>query len=269
VQIKGGFKLAFDCNAYTPLLLMVHIYPERQLDLISPECLTLFPDTTIENYTDVFGNICTRLIAPPGRFSIWNRFVISDSGIPESLPLNERQLQVNELPNEVLIYLLGSRYCEPQKLKNLAWATFGGYQEGWARVQAILQYTHDRIQFSYPNARADRTAWEAHEERTGVCRDYTHLAITLCRCLNIPARYCTGYLGDIGVPRDPNPMDFSAWLEVYLGGKWYSLDARHNQPRIGRILMARGRDAVDTAISTAFGVANLPEFEVTTEEILP
>jgi transglutaminase-like putative cysteine protease len=248
---------------------MMHVHPERQIDLIEKECVTLYPETFYASYVDIFGNVCTRLIAPPGRFSLWNRFLISDSGLPERLPLYERQYQVNELPNDVLIYLLGSRYCDTQKLRSIAWSTFGGYQEGWPRVQAVLQYTHDRIQFSYPNARADRTAWDAHEERLGVCRDYTHLAITLCRCLNIPARYCTGYLGDIGVPRDLNPMDFSAWFEVYLGGTWHALDARHNQPRTGRILMARGRDAVDAAISTAFGVANLSEFTVITEEVTP
>ena len=267
MKIRGGFNLAFESNDYTPLVMMVHIRPERQIDLIEPEHLTLFPETTYENYQDSFGNVCTRLIAPPGRFSLWNRFLIADSGELEKLPLFERQYQVNELPTDVLIYLLGSRYCDTQKLNTLAWSAFGAYQEGWPRVQAILKYTHDRIQFSYSSARADRTAWDAHEERLGVCRDYTHLAITLCRCLNIPARYCTGYLGDIGVPPDPNPMDFSAWFEVYLGGAWYPMDARHNEPRIGRILMARGRDAVDTAISTAFGVASLSEFVVFTEEV--
>jgi transglutaminase-like putative cysteine protease len=267
VQIEGGFNLAFDSNADTPMLLMIHVRPERHNDFIEFEKLTLYPQVPYTTYTDGFGNICTRLTAPAGRLSLWNRFLIADSGLVERLPLYERQHPIGELPGDVLVYLLGSRYCETQKLKKLAWSMFAGYQEGWPRIQAILQYTHDRIQFSYPNARSDRTAWDAHEERSGVCRDFTHLAITLCRCMNIPARYCTGYLGDIGVPLDINPMDFSAWFEVYLGNAWHTLDARHNQPRIGRIVMAIGRDATDTAISTAFGFAELTEFTVFTEEV--
>ncbi|MEP6606165.1 MAG: transglutaminase family protein [Nitrosospira sp.] len=266
--IKGGFNLAFDCNDYTPMLLMVHIRPERAVDLVGQESFTLFPEIPYATYTDSFGNVCTRLIAPPGRLSLWNRFEITDSGLPERLPIGAYQHPVAELPNEVLIYLLGSRYCDTQKLAAFAWAQFAHYAEGWPRVEAILQYTHDRIQFSYPNARADRTAWDAHHEGIGVCRDYAHLAITLCRCMNIPARYCTGYLGDIGVLKDPAPMDFSAWFEVYLGGKWHPMDARHNVPRIGRIVMAKGRDATDAAISTAFGYANLSEFTVITEEVI-
>ena len=269
MHIKAGFNLAFDSDADTSFVFVIHIRPERHRDLIEPEKLTLYPQVRFHTYIDGFGNICTRLTAPAGRLSLWNRFLIVDSGIPEQLPLYERQHPIGELPDDVLVFLLGSRYCETQKLNSLAWSLFGGYREGWPRIQAILQYTHDRIRFSYPNARPDRTAWDAHEERSGVCRDFTHLAIALCRCMNIPARYCTGYLGDIGVPVDPNPADFSAWLEVYLGGAWHSVDARNNQARIGRIPMAKGRDAVDAAISTAFGIARLSEFTVFTDEASP
>jgi transglutaminase-like putative cysteine protease len=218
-------------------------------------------------YTDQFGNICTRLVAPIGTLTVSNRFDISDSGLPELLPEAACQHAVDELPDDVLLFLLGSRYCDTQKLMATAWSLFGGIAPGWPRVDAILKYTHDRIGFDYAHARPDRTASEAHEERVGVCRDFAHLAITLCRCMNIPARYCMGYLGDIGVPPDPNPMDFSAWFEAYLGGAWYAVDARHCHPRIGRILMARGRDATDTAISVAFGAATLVRFAVITEEI--
>jgi transglutaminase-like putative cysteine protease len=265
VLIKGGFRMAFDCFSYTPMILTINVRPERDQDLVEPECITVFPDVPRTVYLDGFGNRCTRLTAPPGRISIWNSFVIADSGIPEELPHYALQHPVTDLPEETLVYLVGSRYCDTQKLSSLAWSRFGGYSEGWCRVEAIMNYTHERLQFSYPNARNDRTAFEAHEERSGVCRDFAHLAITLFRCMNIPARYCTGYLGDIGVPLDPAPMDFSAWMEVYLGGQWWTLDARHNRPRIGRILMARGRDAADTAISTAFGTAELAEFSVITE----
>jgi transglutaminase-like putative cysteine protease len=259
--------LAFDCAVPTPLLMMVHIRPERHADLLEQENLTLFPEVPYRTYTDRFGNVCTRLMAPPGRLSLWSRFVIADSGLPEQLPVGLREHPVEELPDDVLVFLLGSRYCDTEKLSGVAWSLFGQSAPGWPRVRAILQYTHDRILFGYQFARADRTAWDAHEESVGVCRDFAHLAITLCRCMNIPARYCTGYLGDIGVARNPNPMDFSAWIEVYLGGQWHTVDARHNRPRIGRIPMAIGRDATDAAISTAFGTANLAEFVVITEQV--
>ncbi len=265
--IQGGFNLAFDCVDYMPMLLMVHVRPERQSDFVQSENFTLYPQIPFTRYLDGFGNICTRLIAPPGRLSLWNRFVIVDSGLPEVLPMYANQHPVGELPEDTLVYLLGSRYCDTQKLTDEAWRLFGAYAEGWPRLDAILQYVHNRIHFSYAHARNDRTASEAHAEGIGVCRDYAHLAIAFCRCMNIPARYCTGYLGDIGVPPDPAPMDFSAWFEVYMGGTWHTLDARHNQPRIGRILIARGRDAADTAITTSFGSAMLTEFSVLTEQL--
>jgi transglutaminase-like putative cysteine protease len=267
VLIRAGFNIAFECSAQTPMLLMVHIRPERHADLREAENFTLYPQTPYRTYTDGFGNACARLVAPAGRISLWNRFLIADSGMADHVPIGAREHPVDELPNDVLVFLLGSRYCETDKLLAIAWSLFGAIEPGWPRVKAILQYTHERIVFGYEHARKDRTAWEAHQEGRGVCRDFAHLAIALCRCLNVPARYCTGYLGDIGVPPDPNPMDFSAWLEVYLGGAWHAVDARHNHPRIGRIAMACGRDATDAAISTAFGTAELVEFSVITNEV--
>jgi len=263
--IKGGFNLAFECTDFTPMILMVQIRPERQKDLVQPELITFYPDISCTSYLDSFGNKCTRLVAPPGRLSIWNRFVIADSGLPERLPYDAYQHNVAELPEDTLSFLLGSRYCDTQVLMQQAWSLFGHYWEGWSRVQAILNYVHAHLRFDYQNARADRTASQAHHEQTGVCRDFAPLALTYCRCMNIPARYCTGYLGDIGVPSNPAPMDFSAWFEIYMGGQWWTLDARHNMPRIGRILVGRGRDAADVAISTAFGNAVLTEFSVITE----
>jgi transglutaminase-like putative cysteine protease len=269
LNIQAGFEIAFQCTAPTPMLLMLNVRPEREADLAAPEQLRFDPYTPFQTYIDGFGNRCTRLVAPAGVLTLSNRFVIRDNGIQESLPWNAPQAPVNELPPELLFYLLGSRYCDTDRLATQAWALFGQIPPGWQRVHAILDYTHNRISFGYQHARADRTASEAHSERRGVCRDFAHLAITLCRCMNIPARYCTGYLGDIGVPLDPAPMDFSAWFEVYLGGAWHTVDARHNAPRIGRILMARGRDATDAAISTAFGAAELVRFQVTTLELPP
>jgi transglutaminase-like putative cysteine protease len=246
---------------------MVHVRPERQDDFTVPEELILTPPTAYRTYIDHFGNVCTRLVAPAGSLSISNRFEIADSRLPEIIPEFADQHAIDELPDDVMLFLLGSRYCDTQQLLNLAWSLFGSLPRGWPLVKAILDYTHNRITFGYSYARPDRTACQANDERVGVCRDFAHLAIALCRCMNIPARYCMGYLGDIGVPLDPNPMDFSAWFEVYLGREWYAMDARHNHPRIGRILMARGRDAADTAISLAFGEAKLVQFSVITDEV--
>jgi transglutaminase-like putative cysteine protease len=249
------------------MVLMLSIEPARLGDLLSEHRIRFSPDIAARDYVDMFGNTCTRIVAPPGLLEIRNEFLIADSGLPEEVAPQARQLEVGALPDEVLIYLLGSRYCDTEKLSNQAWSLFGGVMPGWQRVQAICDYAHDRISFGYHHARSDRTASEGHEERIGVCRDFAHLAVTLCRCMNIPARYCTGYLGDIGVPIDPAPMDFSAWFEVYLDGRWFTFDARHNHPRIGRIVMARGRDAADVAISTNFGGVQLVRFSVVTDEV--
>lgn len=267
VQIRTGYDIAFQCYQETPMVLMLSVHPDRQRDLMTPDRIQFSHDVQARNYLDMFGNTCTRIIAPPGLTEIRNDFLINDSGLPDAVNPDARQTPVGELPDDALIYLLGSRYCDTQKLSDLAWSMFGGIIGGWQRVQAICDYAHDRISFGYHHARNDRTASEGHDERVGVCRDFAHLAVTLCRCMNIPARYCTGYLGDIGVPIDPAPMDFSAWFEVYLDGRWYTFDARHNHPRIGRIVMARGRDAADVAISTAFGTAPLARFVVITEEV--
>jgi transglutaminase-like putative cysteine protease len=267
VQIRAGFDIAFQCFQPTPMVLMLSVEPARLGDLVTSHRLQLSPDVSSRDYTDMFGNTCTRIFARPGLIEVRNEFVISDSGAPDETGPNARQIDIDALPDDVLIYLIGSRYCDTQKLSDLAWSLFGNTVPGWQRVQAICDYAHERLSFGYQHARCDRTASEGHEERVGVCRDFAHLAITLCRCMNIPARYCTGYLGDIGVPADPAPMDFSAWFEVYLDGRWFTLDARHNHPRIGRIVMARGRDAADVAISTAFGPAQLARFKVVTEEV--
>jgi transglutaminase-like putative cysteine protease len=267
VQIRAGYDIAFQCFQETPMTLMLSIHPSRQGDLISPHRLQFNSDVDARDFTDMFGNTCTRIVAPPGLLEIRNDFLIADSGLPDVVVPDARQVPVGELPDDVLVYLLGSRYCDTQKLSDLAWSLFGGIQGGWARVQAICDYAHQRISFGYHHARCDRTASEGHQEQVGVCRDFAHLAVTLCRCMNIPARYCTGYLGDIGVPIDPAPMDFSAWFEAYLDDRWFTFDARHNHPRIGRIVMARGRDAADVAISTSFGVTQLARFTVVTEEV--
>ena len=268
MKIRTGFDLIYESPQPTPTILMLSVHPARHKDLETPQTIFFDPPIPSRQYRDGFGNICTRIVAPAGPLRIHADFVVQDTGERDVIVPGARQLPVEDLPDDVLVYLLASRYCDTERLGDLAWALFSGTEPGWARVQAICDYVHDRISFGYQHARATRTAYEGHEERLGVCRDFAHLAITLCRCMNIPARYATGYLGDIGVPKDPAPMDFSAWFEVYLDGQWYTFDARHNVPRIGRILMARGRDAADVAISTSFGPAALKRFEVFTDELL-
>jgi transglutaminase-like putative cysteine protease len=267
VKIRAGYDIAFQCFQDTPMTLTLSIEPAREKDLLSEHSIQFSPNVPSRHFVDMFGNTCTRIIAPPGLIEVRNDFLISDNGLPDQVVPDARQLEVGDLPDDVLVYLLGSRYCDTEKLTDLAWSMFGGVNPGWQRVQAICDYAYSRICFGYHHARGDRTASEGHEERVGVCRDFAHLAVTLCRCMNIPARYCTGYLGDIGVPADPAPMDFSAWFEAYLDGKWFTFDARHNHPRIGRIVIARGRDAADVAISTSFGSAQLANFRVITEEV--
>ena len=269
MEIRAGYDIAFQCFQETPMVLMLSIEPARVKDLLSEHRIEFSPYVESHDYIDMFGNTGTRIVAPPGLIEIRNEFLIGDSGLSDAVVPDARQLEIGELPDDALIYLLGSRYCDTQKLSELAWSLFGAVTPGWQRVEAICNYVHERISFGYHHARCVRTAWEGHEERVGVCRDFAHLAVTLCRCMNIPARYCTGYLGDIGVPSDPAPMDFSAWFEVYLDGRWFTFDARHNRPRIGRIVIARGRDAADVAILTNFGAVQLVRFSVITEEVAP
>jgi transglutaminase-like putative cysteine protease len=266
MKIRAGFRLGYECTQPTPMLLVLNIHPSRRIDLLTEHVLTFDPPIESWEYVDGFGNACNRIVAPAGLTTISTEFEIYDSGLPDPVPVDAVQHPIQELPDEVLPFLLGSRYCDTDRMGDFAWATFAQTPLGWARVQAILDFVHNHIAFDYQKADATRTAHGGYTDRTGVCRDFAHLAITLCRCMNIPARYCTGYLGDIGVPADPAPMDFSAWFEVYLSGRWHTVDARHNTPRIGRILMATGRDATDVALSTSFGPSLLTRFEVVTEE---
>ncbi len=267
MQIRVGYDITYECQQPTPMLLVLNVHYSRASDMVMPDFVTTDPNVPIHGYRDGFGNWCTRVLAPAGRIRLMGTGVVRDTGRPEPQVWSAREHPVHELPEETLIFLLGSRYCETQLLSQLAWDTFGHLTPGWSRVQAVCDYVNRHLVFSYPKARPTRTAWEAWNEGTGVCRDFAHLAITLCRCLNIPARYCTSYLGDIGVPISPDPMDFAASIEVFLGNQWYTFDPRNNVPRIGRILIARGRDATDVAISTSFGPSTLLNFTVITDEI--
>jgi len=263
--IEAGFDVAFECPAATPMILQLSIHPSRDADLLTPDRIVSDPFLPMRSYLDLFGNRVTRVEVPAGLVTFSGRFIIQDRGEPDETSPDVRTTPIADLPDETLLFLLPSRYCDSDKLADFAWSQFGKLS-GALCVQAICDFVHAKIRFSYPDASPTRCAGDSMHEGIGVCRDFAHLAIALCRCMNIPARCCTGYLGDIGVPIDINPMDFSAWFEVFLAGRWYTKDARHNHPRIGRIVMGRGRDAADVAMSTAFGVANLVRFEVVTQE---
>ena len=267
MQIRLGYELIYDCPQPTPMLLMLNVHYTRVSDLVEPDHLVTTPAVPIRGYRDGFGNWCSRIVAPAGQTRLTTNAIIKDTGEPDVIAVDAPQHTLPDLPDDALVFLLGSRYCETDRLADVAWSLFGKTPLGWGRVQAICDFVHQHIAFGYEHARGSRTAWEAYCDRTGVCRDFAHLAVTFCRCMNIPARYCTGYLGDIGVPISDAPMDFSAWFEVYLGGQWYIFDARNNIPRIGRVLIARGRDAADVAITTTFGPNTLSSFSVWTEEV--
>lgn len=265
--IRAGFDIRFETEQAVPMLALLSVRPERQGDLRTPETLVTDPHVDVRRFIDSFGNVCSRFIVPQGGIRLTSDFVIEDSGVPDPVVPEAPQTPVPDLPDDVLPFLLSSRYCEVSLLADEAWKIAGNVRGGWARVQALVDAAHDRLQFDYQKASSQRTARSAFDERCGVCRDFAHLAITLCRGINIPARYCTGYLGDIGIDPFDDPMDFSAWFEVYLGGQWYTFDARHNRPRIARIVIARGRDATDTAITTSFGNAVLRKFDVHSDEV--
>ena len=267
IYLKVGYELVYDCPQPTPMLLMLNIHYSHANEIVTPDVLVTSPAVMITPYRDGFGNWCSRIEAPAGRIKISTSAVVRASGIPEPVVPGARQHPVWELPEQALPFLLGSRYCETDLLTDFAWKQFAQTPLGWARVQAICDFVHQHIKFDYMQARATRTAVETFRERVGVCRDYAHLAIAFCRCLNIPARYCTGYLGDAGTPPPYGVMDFAGWFEAFLGGQWHTFDPRNNVSRIGRILMARGRDAVDVAISTTFGPNTLANFTVICSEV--
>lgn len=267
MKIRIGFDLIYDCPQPTPMILTLTVHASRVADLITPDLLVTEPAVPVTAYRDTFGNWCSRLLAPKGTLRLSTDALVHDSGLPDIVVPNARQTPVTELPDETLLFLLGSRYCETDRLTEVAWKLFGHTPPGWARVQAVCDHVHSHIAFGYEHARHTKTAWDVFHERVGVCRDYAHLAITFCRCLNIPARYCTGYLGDMGMPPPYGPMDFAGWFEVWLDGHWYTFDARNNTPRIGRVLIARGRDAADVAISNTFGPNTLKRFIVRTDEV--
>ena len=268
IKIRNGYEMRYTFPEPTPTILMLNIHHSRTNDLITPDVIKIDPPTATTGYHDSFGNWCTRLLAPAGDVTFSSDSTAFDIGLPDVVAPFARQTPVDQLPDDALVFLLASRFCESDEMSGLAWSLFGYTQPGWARVQAVCDFVHNHIQFGYGFARSNRTAMSTYNEGRGVCRDFAHLAVAFCRALNIPTRYCTGYLGDVGLPPPYPPGDFSAWFEVYLDGQWYTFDARHNKPRIGRVLMARGRDAADVAMVTTFGSHILQSFSVWSDEVV-
>ncbi len=266
MKIRVGFEMVYQCPQPTPMILTLNIHYSRASDLERPDHLTMTPSVPVTAYRDLFGNRCRRMVAPVGELTLWGDATIEDDGKLDPVLPKAREIPVADLPDDTLVYLMGSRYCETDKLSQAAWDLFGGIAPGWGRVQAICDFVNRHIRFDYQQARSTRTAFEAYQEQVGVCRDFAHLALTFCRCLNIPARYINGHLGDIGVPV-VDPMDFSAWIEVFLDGAWRTFDPRNNVPRIGRIVICRGLDAADCAMIQTFRPHTLNAFKVVTEEV--
>jgi transglutaminase-like putative cysteine protease len=269
MQIQVGYELRYAFPQPTPMILALNVHYSRASDIVVADHMHCDPIVPTTSFRDTFGNWCNRMLAPQGLVRIWASGIVNDTGIPPSICANALQHPVQSLPEEALPFLLGSRYCETDRLSEVAWKLFAHLPLGWERVQGVCDYVHQHIEFGYGYADPTKTAWEVFNQRKGVCRDFAHLAVALCRCLNIPARYCTGYLGDVGMPPPYAPMDFAAWFEAYLGGAWHTFDPRNNTPRIGRILIARGRDAADVALTMTFGPNTLQSFNVITREILP
>ena len=265
--IRVGYDISFNVPIDVSMLLALNLHPSRLPTAVRAEAMRVEPAIPLGQFNDSYGNTCSRIHVPAGSVRITNDAVVYDNGEPDETGTDAVQHTIEQLPPDVLQFLLSSRYCEVDLLKDIAWNLFGHLPKGWPLAKGIFDFVHNHVTFGYQHARDTRTAAEVYTEKVGVCRDFSHLAVAFCRCMNIPARYVTGYLGDIGVPPVPSPMDFSAWSEVYLGGRWWTLDGRHNIPRIGRVLMARGRDATDVALTTAFGVANLEKFLVWTDEV--
>jgi len=262
MKLRVGYELVYECPQPTPMMLMLNTHYSRVQDVTLADLLVVDPPVAITQYRDGFGNLCSRIVAPQGRISLSTTALLDIADTPETPEPYGEQSPVEALPDECLVFLLGSRYCETDLLSEIAWKLFGHAPQGRGRVQAVCDFVHQHITFGYDYARPTKTAWQVYHERQGVCRDFAHLAVTLCRALNIPARYCTGYISDVGLPPPYSPMDFAAWFEAYVGGCWQTFDARNNAPRIGRVLMARGRDAVDVAISNTFGPTKLIKFDV-------
>ncbi len=274
--IRNEFKIEFNMPQAAAMIGLLRLYPTLDARLRGSETLNVESlglsgtdgglAVPVDEYIDGFGNRCSRFLAPAGYVRLSGESLVEADAVPDPIKTDAVQHPVEELPHEVLQYLLASRYCPVDSMTLVAGEMFGHTTPGWARAIWIRDWVHNHVRFDYMTARPNKTALDVFTERVGVCRDFQHLAVTMCRAMNIPARYVTGYLGDIRRPSS-GAGDFSAWYEVYLDGRWWPMDARHNDGRMGRVLMAVGRDATDVAITTSFGVANLVRFYVESHEV--
>lgn len=262
LQIRVGFDLVLRCPQVTPMIVTLAVHASRAADLLEADTLRSIPTLPFLTYVDTYGNHCNRLVAPAGPLRLRASGLVADRGLPDPVLPGLEQRPVEDLPEDTLLFLLASRYCESDLFTDFAWSRFEAVPGGWERVQAICDFVHQHVRFDYNRSSPTKSALQTFQDREGVCRDFAHLAIALCRCMNIPARYCTGYLSDIEVPPPHSAMDFSAWIEAYIGDGWHVFDPRNQTPRIGRILIARGRDAADVALTTSFGLSVLESFEV-------
>ncbi len=260
LAVRVGCEFVYAADAPTPAVLLVRPNPREYR--VRNETWTMSPPTPHHDYKDIYGNVCRRFTFAPGTTSLRYDARVDVLPTPAETNWNASEVPVERLPDEALMYTLASRYCLSDQLAERAWELFGGVEAGWKRVQTICDWVHDNIRFAYGASRTDTTAVDVVDAGAGVCRDFAQVAISFCRALNIPARYAFGYLPDIGVPPPDAPMDFCAWFEAYLGDRWYTFDPRNNQRRIGHIVIARGRDALDVAMVTTYGTARLETMAV-------
>ncbi len=266
MKVRVGCELGYTSQYETPMLMVLRARSESRYHKTLAETRLVEPEGSLETYTDLYDNEIWRTISGPDGLRVRHDVLAEVPPTPDPVLPGLPRTPVAELPGEVMVYTLPSRYCQLELFSDDAWKLFGSIRGGWEQVQAICDWLHENIRYQIGSTPAT-SSYEAYRERHGVCRDFAHLGVVFCRALNIPARYVCGYLPDINVPVDPVPMDFHAWFEAFLDGHWRTFDARHNKPRTGRVLIAYGRDAVDTAFSTAYGAAQLTSMEVWADEV--
>ena len=266
MRVRVGCEFTWETEDEVPMLMLVR--PRIDADhVVVYESTWMDPEVPLREYTDLYGNICWRYLTPVGRSTVRYDAVIEIPPTPDPILPDAALHAVDDLPDEAIVFTLPSRYIESDRLLDIAWDLFGSTPRTWQRIQAICDWVHTNIEFKSGSSTSTTTAFDIYTQRAGVCRDFGLLAVAFCRAMNIPARYTFGYLPDIAIEPPDVPMDFHTWFEAYVGGHWYTFDARHNTPRVGRVVVARGRDAVDCALSTAYGSARLAKFTVWSDEI--
>jgi transglutaminase-like putative cysteine protease len=265
LTLRVGSEFIYSSQGETPAILQVEARLDSDAKIVQ-EKWEVEPHVSSHTYSDVYGNRCRRVTLPPGQTTLRYDALVEVSAHPDVVVPEAQTALVQNLPDDLLLFTLASRYCQSDSLSNDAWNLFANTPPTWARVQAICDWAHRNVIYVSGCSTPETTALDVYNSQQGICRDFAHMGVTLCRAMNIPARYCFGYMPDIGVEIPDVAMDFHAWFEVYLGGKWHTFDARHNVPRIGRVPIARGRDAVDCAMVTTYGAAILEKMTVWADE---